>query len=90
LTNRTRSRRFLEITLAEVRDVESNPLDEYFQMFGVVSRRELIALREYLAAERVAAFNAHDVMRVAVLQALFDRTQTLLERIEQHEVRTAP
>jgi hypothetical protein len=44
----------------------SNPLDEFFQMFGIVTRRELIALREYLAAERVTAFKQHDLKQAAV------------------------
>ena len=69
--------------------MESNLLDAYFQMFDAVTRRELIALQEYLAAEQAAAFNAHDLKRSGVLQALFDRTQSLLERIEQQDARKA-
>jgi hypothetical protein len=60
-----------------------NPLDEFFQRFGIESRRELIELREYLARERVAAWTANDAMQAAIIEALFDRIESLLERMEQ-------
>jgi hypothetical protein len=63
--------------------MEQNPLDEFFQAFGIVTRRELIELREYLATERVAAFDAHDVTQAAVIEVLSDRAQQLLERVQQ-------
>lgn len=66
-----------------------HPLDEFFQAFGIVTRRELIELREYLATERVAALNANDVTQAAVIEVLSDRTQQLLERLEQRMTRTA-
>ena len=65
-----------------------HPLDEFFQAFGIVTRRELIELREYLATERVAAFNANDVTRAAIIEVLSDRTQELLERLDEQRVTT--
>jgi hypothetical protein len=58
-----------------------NPLDEFFQMFNIATGRELIEIREYLATERLAAVNAHDVAQVVVIKELSDRAQQLLERL---------
>jgi len=66
-----------------------NPSDEFFQMFSLATRQELIELRQHLVTEQVAAFNANDVVQVAVIESLFDRIASLLERIEQREVKTA-
>ena len=66
-----------------------NALDEIFQTFDYGTRRELIELRQYLATEEVAAWTANDAVQAAVIEALFARIDTLLERIEQREVRTA-
>jgi len=69
--------------------MESNPLEECYQMFGIATRRELIALREYLATEQIAAWTANDVKRAADIELLSQRLQDLLERIEQREMKMA-
>lgn len=66
-----------------------NALDEIFQTFGNGTRRELIELKQYLATEEVAAWTANDVVQAAAIEALFDRINSLLERIEQREVQMA-
>ncbi len=78
--------------VVEVSDMEQsphNPSDEFFQMFSLATRQEPIELRQYLVTEQLAALNANDVVQVAVIESLFDRIESLLERIEQREVRTA-
>lgn len=66
-----------------------NALDEVFQTFDNSTRRDLIELRQYLAVEEVAAWTANDAFQAAVIESLFARIDTLLERIEQREVHTA-
>jgi hypothetical protein len=77
----------------EIGDMQSSTyndaLDEYFQLFNVATRQEPIQLRRYLATEHVAALAADDITYAAVIEALFDRTESLLERIGRHEVGTA-
>jgi hypothetical protein len=79
--------------VVEVSDMEQsphNPSDEFFQMmFSMATRQELIELRQCLVTEHKAAFNANDVIQVAVIESLFDRIESLLKHIEQREVRTA-
>lgn len=65
--------------------MHTNPhdtIEELFEIFGIVSQRELIALREYLAEEHVKALEAADVGQAVVIEILLDRTSRLLQRIE--------
>ncbi len=57
--------------------------DEFFEMFGIATRRELIELRECLATEMVAAFHAHDVVQATAIEALFNRIENRLGGAEQ-------
>jgi len=66
-----------------------NATDDFFEMFGIATRRELIELRECLAKELVAAFRANDVVQVTAIESLFDRIETRLGRGEQHQIMTA-
>jgi hypothetical protein len=71
--------------------MKQNPHDtvnEFFEMFDV-TQRELIGFRESLAEEEVAAFNANNAIQQAVYEIMLDRTQTLLECMEQCQVRAA-
>lgn len=78
--------------VVQVSDMEQNPHtipDDFFQMFDHATRRELIALTEFLTTEQVAAWTANDAMQAAAIEELFHRIENLLERIDQREVRTA-
>ena len=66
-----------------------NIADEFFEMFGISTRRELIELRECLATELVAAFRANDVVHVTAIESLFDRIENRLRRGEQHQITAA-
>lgn len=66
-----------------------NALDEIFQTFDSGTRRDLIELRQYLAAEEVATWTANDAVQAAIIESLFACIDALLVRIEQREVRTA-
>lgn len=65
--------------------MKQNPHDkinEFLERLDV-TRRELIAFRESLAEEGVAALNANNATQGAVYAAMFDRVQVFLECIEK-------
>ena len=71
--------------------MEQNPdstVNEYLLIFSA-TRRELIALNRFLACEGSVAFDANNATLVAVVEALTNRTQSLLERIEECEMEMA-
>lgn len=79
-------------TVAEGSDKEHiphKPTDEFFEIFNVATRSELISLREFLATEEFAALNASDIVRATVIEESFDRAESLLQRIGRREVRAA-
>jgi len=65
--------------------MEPSPLvlTKYFTQFGNISRQQLIEVRQTLAAEYNEALAANDAMQVAVVEELFDRVESLLERLER-------
>ena len=63
-------------------------LAKYFTQFDTVSRQQLIELRQTLAAEHGEALAANDAMQLAVIEELFDRTESLLERIDRRAALT--
>ena len=62
-----------------------NTIEELFEMFGMVSQRELIALQKYLAEEHVRALEAADVTQAATIETLYERTSRLIQRIEANK-----
>ena len=74
---------------SDMEHIPHNPTDEFFEIFDHATRSELISLREFLAAEEFAALNASDLRQAAVIEELFDRIESLLQRIDRREVRVA-
>lgn len=65
--------------------MEQSPLvlAKYFNQFNAISRQQLVELRQSLAAEHGEALAANDAMQVAIIEELFDRVESLLERMER-------